>query len=145
MPKRPAPRLTGIARKLVSKIAFLVASSSEGESADSDDDHIETAIFARFATASDADDITESRAQTPLPEKDDGNARHGKTLDGTVACRRKYSDGLVNCDSCLNVALDVWSAQSNAKQRDVCRHVLNILEAAGPTGLDTNTLIVSIL
>lgn len=102
-------------------------------------------MFARFASASGAEDVAESRAQTPLTEKDDDNAGHGKTLEGTVACCRKYSDGLVNCESCLNLALDVWFVQSNAKQREVCRHVLNLLEAAGSTGLDMNTLIVSAL
>lgn len=112
--------------------------------ADLDDDHIETTIFARFASASDADDVTESRAQTPFSEKNDNNAGHGKTLEGTVACCRKYSDGLVDCDSCLNLALEGWFAQSNAKEREVCQHLLNILNAAGPTGLDMNTLVVSI-
>ncbi|KAH9178894.1 hypothetical protein EDB89DRAFT_2111752 [Lactarius sanguifluus] len=106
-----------------------------------DDDHIETTIFARFESASDADDVTESRVQTPLSENDVNNAEHGKTTEGTVACCRRYSDGLVNCNSCLNLALGGWFAQSNAKEREVCRHVLNTLEAAGPTGLDMNTLV----
>ncbi|KAH9050483.1 hypothetical protein EDB84DRAFT_1449184 [Lactarius hengduanensis] len=106
-----------------------------------DDDHIETTIFARFESTSDAEDVTESRVQTPLSENDVNNAEHGKTTEGTVACCRRYSDGLVNCNSCLNLALGVWFAQSNAKEREVCRHVLNTLEAAGPTGLDMNTLV----
>ncbi|KAH9081834.1 hypothetical protein EDB83DRAFT_588048 [Lactarius deliciosus] len=57
-----------------------------------------------------------------------------RTTEGTVACCRRYSDGLVNCDSCLNLALGGWFAQSNAKERESVEQddlecVISVLES----------------
>jgi hypothetical protein len=83
-----------------------------------------------------------SRAHSPSVEEDD-NERHGKTAEGTVACCRQYSDGQVNCDSCLNAAFIAWALESNTKEQDISRRILNALDEAGPAGLDVSTLIVS--
>ncbi len=135
-------RSTGTAKKQVSTIGFSAVPFNE-ESANLDDDHIETTIFTRFVSTSDAGDVPDSRPGSPSSENDESNTGHGKTLEGTVACCRKFSDGLVNCNSCLNLALSEWFAKSDAKERQVCRRVLNILETAGPAGLDVNALVVS--
>jgi hypothetical protein len=91
---------------------------------------------------SDAEDALGSRAGTPAAEIED-NGEHGKTIQGTVACCRKYSEAVVNCDSCLNTALRVWADQSDTKEREVAHRVLDMLDVAGIAGLDINTLLVS--
>jgi hypothetical protein len=64
------------------------------------------------------------------------------TAEGTLACCRTTSDGQVNCDSCLNTALHVWTLQSDTKEQEISRRVLDVLEEAGPAGLDVSTLMV---
>jgi hypothetical protein len=119
------------------------------DTAHSDDDHIETTIFTRFTSMSisDAEDAPASRARSPSAEKEDSedSEEHGKTIQGTVACCRKYSEGQVNCDLCLNTALRVWVDQSNPKEQEVARGTLGILDVAGSAGHDLNTLLVSTL
>ncbi|KAI0308044.1 hypothetical protein B0F90DRAFT_1664967 [Multifurca ochricompacta] len=105
-----------------------------------DDDHIETTIYTCFTSTPDAEEAPASRACSPLIEKEDREG-HGKTADGTVACCRKYSDGLVNCESCLDTALRAWAAESDAKEQEILRRVLDILEGAGPAGLNIGALI----
>jgi transcription factor C subunit 3 len=111
-----------------------------------DDDHIETTIFtrSRFSGVStlDKEDAEANRTRTPSAAED-GDEGHGKTTEGTVACCRKYSDGQVNCDSCLNTALRAWVVQSDPKEQEVYRSILDVLDEAGHAGLDTSTLIVS--
>jgi hypothetical protein len=110
----------------------------------SDDDHIETTLFTRFTgmSISEAEDAPASRARSPQGESEDKEG-HGKTTQGTVACCRKYSEGQVNCNSCLNTALSLWMDQSDTKEQDVARGTLGILDVAGSPGLDMNTLLVS--
>jgi hypothetical protein len=111
-----------------------------------DDDHIETTIFTRSRLSGiptlDTEDAEVNRTSTPSGVED-GDEGHGKTTEGTVACCRKYSDGQVNCGSCLDTALKAWVARSDAKEQEESRHILNVLDEAGPAGLDINTLIVS--
>jgi oxalate---CoA ligase len=109
-----------------------------------DDDHIETMIFTRFTGTpiSDAEDALGSRADTPAAEIED-NEEHGKTIQGTVACCRKFSEGVVNCESCLKTALRVWTDQSDTNEREVARRALDMLDVAGIAGLDINTFLVS--
>jgi hypothetical protein len=113
-----------------------------------DDDHIETTIFTRSRlsgiSTSDTEDAEANRTHTPSAVED-GDEGHGKTTEGKVACCRKYSDGQVNCDSCLNTALKAWVVQSEPKEQEVSRHILDVLDEAGPAGLDISTLIVSAL
>ena len=109
-----------------------------------DDDHIETTIFTRSlnVSISDTEDAFASRAQSPSAEEDDDEG-HGKTTDGAVACCRQYSDGQVNCGSCLNAALKAWAVESNTNEQEVSRRVLDVLDEAGPAGLRISTLVVS--
>ena len=109
-----------------------------------DDDHIETTIFTRplNVSMSDTEDALASRAQSPSLEEDDEEG-HGKTTAGAVACCRQYSDGQVNCGSCLNAAFRAWAAESNTSEHEVSRRVLDVLDEAGPAGLHISTLIVS--
>lgn len=109
-----------------------------------DDDHIETTIFTRSlnVSISDTEDAFASRAQSPSAEEDDDEG-HGKTTDGAVACCRQYSDGQVNCGTCLNAALKAWAVESNTNEQEVSRRVLDVLDEAGPAGLHISTLVVS--
>lgn len=75
---------------------------------------------------------------------EDGDEGHGKTNEGAVACCRKYSDGQVNCDSCLDTALKAWVVRSDPKEQ-VSRRVLAVLDEAGPAGMHISTLIVCAL
>lgn len=111
---------------------------------DADDDHIETTIFTRFTgmSTSDAEDALGSRPGTPAAEIEN-NEEHGKTIQGTVACCRKYSEGVVNCELCLNTALRVWADHSDTNDREVARRVLDMLDVSGINGLDVDTLLVS--
>ncbi|KAI0274891.1 hypothetical protein BC834DRAFT_850125 [Gloeopeniophorella convolvens] len=107
-----------------------------------DDDHIETAIFTSFASGPDAGgtvDTQESRTLSPPPEED--NQSHGKTVDGDVACCRKYSDGLVNCEACLDSALSSWLAQSSNQERIVFQRIMGCLKVAGCAGLSASALL----
>ncbi len=84
--------------------------------------------------------------QTHTPSVvEDGDEGHGKTINGTSACCRKYSDGQVDCDSCLNTALKASFVQSDPKEQEVSRHVLAVVDKAGPAGINITTLIVSAL
>jgi hypothetical protein len=113
-----------------------------------DDDHIETTIYtcSRLSGVStlDTEDVGANRTCTPSAVED-GNEGHGKTIEGAVACCRKYSDGLVNCDLCLNTALKAWVVQSRPKEQEVSRRILAVLDEAGPPGLHISTLIASAL
>lgn len=109
-----------------------------------DDDHIETTIFTRFSSRHTLDtDPPVNCVRSPSVEEEDSEG-HGKTTDSTIACCRKYSDGQVNCDSCLNTALKLWAIQSDEKEQEVSRRILDELDKAGPAGLDISTLIVSV-
>ena len=92
----------------------------------------------------DTEDVEANRTVTPSAVED-SDEDHGKTIEGAVACCRKYSDGQVNCDLCLNNALRRWVVQSGPKEQEVCRRVLGVLDEAGPAGLHISTLIVSAL
>ena len=91
----------------------------------------------------DAEDAPASEAHSPSAEIED-NEEHGKTTKGTAACCRKYSEGHVNCDSCLSTAFRAWEDQTDTKEQ-VAHGALDILDAAGPAGLDMSTLLVSAL
>jgi hypothetical protein len=113
-----------------------------------DDDHIETTIYtcSRLSGVStlDTEDVEANRTCTPLAVED-GDEGHGKTIEDVAACCRKYSDGQVNCDLCLNTALTTWVVQSGPKEQEVSRRVLAALDEAGTAGLHISTLIVSVL
>lgn len=113
-----------------------------------DDDHIENTIYTRSLLSSvttlETEDVEANRTCTPST-MEDGDEGHGKTIEGAVACCRKYSDGQVNCDLCLNTALKACVIQFGPKEQDVSRRVLGLLDEAGPAGLHINTLIVSAL
>jgi oxalate---CoA ligase len=128
-----------------SRICFLLRTSNVVHI---DDDHIETTIFTRscFSGISTLDTEDAEVNQTCTPSAvEDGDEGHGKTTEGTVACCRKASDGQVNCDSCLNTALKAWVLQSDPKEQEVAHRILDVLDVAGPAGLDISTVIVSTL
>ena len=113
-----------------------------------DDDHIETTIYTRSRLSGvsilDTEDVEPNRTCTPSAVED-GDEGHGKTIEGAVACCRKFSDGQVNCDLCLNTALNAWVVQSGPNEQEMSRRVLAVLDEAGPAGLHIGTLIVSAL
>jgi hypothetical protein len=113
-----------------------------------DDDHIETTIYARSRLPGvftlDTENVEANQTHAPSTVED-GDEGHGKTMEGAVACCRKYSDGQVNCDVCLNTALKAWVVQSGPKEQDVSRRLLAVLEEAGPAGLHISTVMVSAL
>ena len=113
-----------------------------------DDDHIETTIYTRSRPPGvftlDTENVEANQTCTPSAVED-GDEGHGKTMEGAVACCRKYSDGQVNCDVCLNTALKAWVVQSGPKEQEVSRRILAVLEEAGHAGLHISTVIVSTL
>lgn len=113
-----------------------------------DDDHIETTIYTRSRLSSvftlDTENVEATQTRTPSAVED-GDEGHGKTREGAVACCRKYSDGQVNCDVCLNTAFKAWVVRSDPKEQEVSRRILAVLDEAGPDGLHISTLIVSAL
>jgi len=139
-----ASRLTGIVRRPVSTSLVTSKVPTDSVWSHQDDDHIETTILTCFSTVppldTEADDTSASRARSPSAEG--GEEGHGITAEGTIACCRKTSDGQVNCDSCLSPAFHAWTLQSDTKEQDISRRVLDMLEEAGPAGLDISTLMV---
>ena len=129
-----------------SRVCSLLGEDIPSNVSDLDDDHIETTIFTRSrlsgVSALDTEDAEANRTCTPFAVED-GDEGHGKTMEGTVACCRKYSDGQVSCDVCLNTALKAWAVQSGPNEQDVSRRILAVLDEAGPAGLHISTLIVS--
>jgi hypothetical protein len=113
-----------------------------------DDDHIETTIYTRSRLSGvstlDTEDVEANLTCTPSAVED-GDDGHGKTIEGAVACCRKYSDGQVNCDLCLNTALKARVARSGPKEQEVPRRVLAMLDEAGPAGVHISTLLVGAL
>ena len=141
-PRQHASKSTGTAKRPVSTRSL--GREIRAQMIRLDDDHIETTIFTRSlnGSMSDTEDAFASRAHSPSAEEDDDEG-HGKTTDGAVACCRQYSDGQVNCGSCLNTALKAWAVESSTNEQEVSRHVLDALDEAGPAGLHISTLIVS--
>ncbi|KAI0304649.1 hypothetical protein BC826DRAFT_977421 [Russula brevipes] len=98
---------------------------------------------------SDTEDALASRVRSPSAEEDDVEG-HGRTTGGTVACCRKYSDGQVNCDLCLNSALKTWALQSDTKEQEVAHRILDMLDEAALQALtltvgDGSELVLSAL
>jgi hypothetical protein len=131
-----------------SRACFLLGEDIPSNPSHLDDDHIETTIYthSRLSGVStlDTEDAEATRTCTPLAVED-GDEGHGKTIEGAAACCRKYSDGQVNCDLCLNTALAAWVVQSGPKEQEVSRRVLAAFDEAGTAGLHISTLIVSAL
>jgi len=131
-----------------SRVCFLLGEDTPSNPSHLDDDHIETTIYTRSRLSGvstlDTEDIEANRTCTPSAVED-GDEGHGKTIEGAVACCRKYSDGQVNCDLCLNTTLKAWFVQSGPKEQELSRHVLAVLDEAGPAGLHISTFIVSAL
>jgi hypothetical protein len=129
-----------------SRVCSLLGEDTPSNASHLDDDHIETTIYTRSRLSGvstlDTEDVEPNRTCTPSAVEDEG---HGKPIEGAVACCRKYSDGQVNCDLCLNTALKAWVVQSGPKEQEVSRRVLDVLDEAGPAGLRISTLIVSAL
>jgi oxalate---CoA ligase len=130
------------------RVCFLLGEDIPSNASHLDDDHIETTIYTRSRLSGvptlDTEGVEANRTCTPSAVGD-GDEGHGKTIEGAVACCRKYSDGQVNCDLCLNTALKAWVVQSGPKEQEVSRRVLAVLDEAGPAGLHISTLIVSAL
>jgi hypothetical protein len=131
-----------------SSVCFLLGEDIPSNASRLDDDHIETTIYTRSRLSGvftlDTENVEANQTSTPSAVED-GDEGHGKTTEGAIACCRKYSDGQVNCDVCLNTALKGWVVQSGPKEQDVSRRVLAVLDEAGPAGLHISTLIVSAL
>lgn len=131
-----------------SSVRFLLGEDIPSNVSHTDDDHIETTIYTRSRLSGvstlDTEDVEANQTVTPSAVED-SDEDHGKTIEGAVACCRKYSDGQVNCDLCLNNALKGWVVQSSPKEQEVSRRVLGVLDEAGFAGLHIKTLIVSAL
>jgi hypothetical protein len=131
-----------------SRVCSLLGEEVSSNPSHLDDDHIETTIYTRSRLSGvstlDTEDIEPNRTCTPSGVED-SNEGHGKTIEGAVACCRKYSDGQVNCDPCLNTALKAWVVQSDPREQEMSRRVLAVLDEAGPAGLHISTLLVSAL
>lgn len=131
-----------------SRVCFQLGEDIFSDASHLDDDHIETTIYTHShlsgVSTLDTEDVEANLTCTPSAVED-GDDGHGRTIEGAVACCRKYSDGQVNCDLCLKTALKAWIVQSGPKEQEVSRRILAVLDEAGPAGLHISTLIVSAL
>ena len=68
---------------------------------------------------------------------------HGKLADGKAAFCRRTSEGVIDCQGCLQHARESLLRELNADERDVVDHILDALEKAGPLGLAKGDICVS--
>ncbi|PIL30968.1 transcription factor [Ganoderma sinense ZZ0214-1] len=111
-----------------------------------DDDDIETAVRVRYV-----DIARPSRPRSPQEARTEASGisagmdvdvdqpslslEHGKLADGKLAFCRRMSEGVIDCQACLQHARESLLRELNADERDVVDHILAALEEAGPPGL----------
>ena len=110
-----------------------------------DDDQIETAIFVQVHDLS-SPVHRSSRVSPPaasVMELDESSFDHGKSVDGGVACCRRESDGLVDCQACIEEEHSNFTINLNKEDRELALHMLTIIREAGSNGIARNDLRVS--
>ncbi|KAM5532192.1 hypothetical protein V8D89_014148 [Ganoderma adspersum] len=116
-----------------------------------DDDDIETAIRVRYV------DISRPfLARTPQEARPEASGmsagmdvdvdqppltlEHGKLADGKLAFCRRTSEGVIDCQACLQRARESLLRELNADEQAAVGHILEALDEAGPPGLTKQDL-----
>lgn len=82
--------------------------------------------------------------QSPAPSRHEDACGHGQTADGEIAFCRLTSDGLVDCEACLEQAkVSLLRATDGEDERAAVAKVLGALHAAGSKGVTKQELLVS--
>ncbi len=68
---------------------------------------------------------------------------HGNLADGKFAFCRRTSEGVVDCQACLQHARESLLRELNADEQAAVGHILAVLDEAGPPGLTKQDLCVS--
>lgn len=69
--------------------------------------------------------------------------QHGKTVEGNTACCKLSSDGVVDCDQCLQVELRSVTSSLTEPKKDIAAIIMEVLHEAGETGVPKRHLLVS--
>ncbi|KAF9458330.1 hypothetical protein BDZ94DRAFT_109910 [Collybia nuda] len=137
MHKVRAQLLIGIARKQVSK--FFLRAQNLTISKCIDDDQIETTIYTQIVGPS----ITPLPSQSPgyspvIPLVDSGDLLlgHGLTVDGEVACCRRFSGSrFSDCMGCLEYEWTSFNDTLNEQERSAAMKILSMVRDAGERGV----------
>ena len=68
---------------------------------------------------------------------------HGKLADGKLAFCRRTSEGVIDCQACLQHARESLLRELNADEQTAVGRILTALDEAGPSGLTKQDLCVS--
>lgn len=109
-----------------------------------DDDQIETTLSVRFRNLSHAE--LQSPEGSPgainLRLENEQNVEHGLDLEGKPACCRKESDGLTDCQGCLEVERSSLLAGLTRQDNVLVQSILNAVHQAGTKGIEKDNLLV---
>ncbi|KAA1468493.1 hypothetical protein DENSPDRAFT_833797 [Dentipellis sp. KUC8613] len=98
-----------------------------------DDDDIETTVFVKFHDVSALPD--QAMLESSPADRESVIGPHGMTLQGTPACCRELSDGVVDCQTCLSAEHLVTLARLAENEKHLVDRLLMILQHVGPNGI----------
>lgn len=67
---------------------------------------------------------------------------HGLDHEGKTACCRKESDGLIDCQGCLESETSSFLAGLTQQENDLVQSILNAVHQAGAKGIEKENLLV---
>ncbi|KAI0067924.1 hypothetical protein BV25DRAFT_1819394 [Artomyces pyxidatus] len=108
-----------------------------------DDDHIETRILVSFKLSSVPTDEQQSpRATSPTSasEREDAG-EHGFTVSDKPGCCKRLSDGIVDCQACLDAEKLVVISRLDNREQEICRQLMKVLQDAGEKGVPKEELL----
>ncbi|KAI1797576.1 hypothetical protein LXA43DRAFT_1126097 [Ganoderma leucocontextum] len=116
-----------------------------------DDDDIETSIRVRYVDVSRPPRALSPQEARPEPsgisagmeldvDQSSLPLEHGKLADGNLAFCRRTSEGVIDCQACLQQARESLLRELNADEQAAVRHILGVLDEAGPPGLTKQDL-----
>ncbi|KAI0047812.1 hypothetical protein FA95DRAFT_1558689 [Auriscalpium vulgare] len=134
------------------KISFVVDTAHAGtvragldwNSKKADDDDIETKISVSFADLSEPSETEEQTPPLPSPTpviEHEEMSEHGKTAQGAAACCKALSDGVIDCQGCLEAEMATVIAARSPRDQDIIREIWAALDTAGATGLQRQVLV----
>jgi hypothetical protein len=87
-----------------------------------------------------------SRDKTPVMQdlENDTNSlqHHGRTIYGDIGCCRLSSARNVDCSACLEAESFQFLSKLSVEEKELCLHILDAVQTAGPKGLTTVELVV---
>ena len=109
-----------------------------------DDDQIETTLSIRFQN------LSRPELQSPegspgtinLGPENEQDLEHGLNHEGKPACCRKESDGIIDCQGCLEVEKSSFLAGLTQQDNVLVHFILNAVHQAGTKGIKKDNLLV---